>query len=303
MTSRTENARKRKQTTTIPEVVVSSDNHHSKSESKNKARRVSTSASVPTPATQQTAEVASIAITASNENGESINSIGKTIHELFRSDNAKVNAALAALNLNLIEDKKKCDKIQAVGGCLALVLLLKKCLDKVVDSISACDEVTVLTELADLTTLNKTLIVIINLTLQHAESQIGITAIGCVEVVVKVMKTFPKCQILQECACLVLVNLAYDSATGKQNIIESGGIEALLAAIDNHLDSPIVCEKSCWALVNSTIGSKESTELLISLGGATAVAKVRRKWPDEEKVQTHVRCLNNLIVAEMKSWG
>jgi hypothetical protein len=299
MTSRTENARKRKQTVENLEAAIGSDDVQSNS----KARRVSTDAFVSTATSQQTAEVASVAITASNENEESIHSIGKTVQDLLHSDDAKINAALDALNLNLIEDKKKCDKIQAVGGCLALVLLLKKCLDKVIDSIPACDEVTELNELADLTTLNKTLMVIVHLTLQHAESQIGITAIGCVEAVVKIMKTFPKCHMLQECACLLLVDLAYNSATGKQNIIESGGIEVLLAATHNHLGSPIVCEYACWAMATIVDGNKESIEPLISLGGATAVTKVRRKWPDNEAVQKRVRHLAKMFAAEMNNWA
>jgi hypothetical protein len=297
MTSRTENARKRKQTTTIPEVLVSSD------ESKNKARRVSTSAAAPTAAALQTTEAASVANTAPTE---SIDSIGKTIQDLLHSDNAKVHAALDALDLAFIKDKKKCDEIQAVGGCLALVLLLKKnCLDKAIATIPACDQVTELwelNELAELTTLHKALNVIIILTFQHDESRVGIAAIGGVEAVVKVMKAFPKCQRLQEVACTALHNLMYKSVTGKKKAIESGGIEVVLAAVNNHLVSPEVCENVCGGLINIVIGSKENTELLISLGGAAAVANVRREWPDNDKVQKYVRRLAKMFAAHFVSW-
>ena len=297
MTSRTENARKRKQTTTIPETVLSSDDDQKKS----KARRVSTDALTSNAASQQTTDAASVANTKTTKNGETYKSIGQMIQDLFCSDNAKVNAALGALRKDLIKDKKKCDKIQAVGGCLALVLLLTKCLDKAIESIPACDQVTELNELAELTTLYKTLDVITDLTFNHDESKVGIVAIGGVEAVVKVMKTFPKCQSLQEYACRVLINLGACSI-GKAIIIESGGIELLLTAVNNHLGSVRVCENACWALCNSVNGSKESTELLITLGGGAVVAKVRRKWSDNEEVQTQVRRLNNMIVAEMKTW-
>jgi nicotinate-nucleotide pyrophosphorylase len=47
------------------------------------------------------------------------------------------------------------------------------------------------------------------------------------------------------------------------------------------------------------VESKEHTELLISLGGATAVAKVRKEWPDNKDVQVEVQRLAKLLAAEM----
>jgi hypothetical protein len=237
-----------------------------------------------------------------DEEEESLEDVGKMIQDLFRSDNAKVNASLAALNLDLNQDKRKCDKIQAVGGCFALVHLMQNCLDRANDRISACDQVTKLNEVAELTTLNKTLGVIISLTFLHDESIVGIAAIGGVEAVVKVMKTFPKCQMLQKRLCSVLLNLASNNI-GKARAIESGGIEALIAAVNNHLSSAIVSQKACSALCNIVRGSKENTGLLITLGGGAAVAKVRTKWPNDDHLQTKVRRLANLIAAEMKAWA
>jgi hypothetical protein len=161
-----------------------------------------------------------------------------------------------------------------------------------------------LNELAELTTLARTLGVITNLTFQHDESKVGITAVGGVRVVVMVMKTFPKCQMLQEGTSSALRNLTCRNVVGMANAIESGGIEVILAAINNHFSSyEDLCQHACWALVNIVSGSKENTGLLISLGGATAVAKVRTKWPDNNDVQTPVRELANLIAAEMKAWA
>jgi hypothetical protein len=90
------------------------------------------------------------------------------------------------------------------------------------------------------------------------------------------MKTFPKCQTLQEHACDALRNMASCSSAGKKRIIELGGIEVLLAAVINHLDSEILCQSACWAMYNIISDDKERTELLLSLGGGAVVAKVSR---------------------------
>jgi hypothetical protein len=281
----------------IPE-TISRNYGRNLNEESNKTRRVSTTDALTawtsaylqldtcTPVTQQE---------------DSIESIGQMIQDLFHSDNAKVNTALDALKVDLNKDKEKCSKIQGVGGCLALVLLLKKCLDNSIDIIPACDQVTELNELAELATLRKTLGVIINLTFNHHESRVGISRIGGVEAVVKVMKTFPKCQVLQVNASKSLLNLTYNNATGKVTIIESGGIEVLLAAINNHLGCASVCLKACSTLFSAANASKEKNGLLIRLGVGVIVDKVRTKWPDNKAVQTQVRKLANLIAMEWKA--
>jgi hypothetical protein len=301
------NDRKRKPMK-IPETVSSNDSRNSNEES-NKVRRVSTNASASNTASLQvdtpvaTAKAITTANAASTEHEESIQSIGKLIQDLFHSDNAKVNTTLDALDLDFIKDKKNCESLVTAGGCFVLTHLMKNCLDKAMDEIPACNQVTKLTDFTELMTLHKTLNVITSLTFWHAESRIGIAAIGGVETVVKVMKTFPKCQTLQECACGALLNLTFNNVTGKKKANESGGIEAFLAAVHNHLCSARLCEVACWALSNIIEESKETTGLLISLGGGAAVAKVRTKWADNKHVQTRMRKLADLIGAEMKAWA
>jgi hypothetical protein len=102
--------------------------------------------------------------------------------------------------------------------------------------------------------------------------KVGIVTVGGMETTVKVMKTVPKCETLQECACAALRNLAC-SSIGKTKAIESGGSEIILAAVNNPLDSAIVCYKAFWALHNITSETKEDVWQLISLGGGAAVAK------------------------------
>jgi hypothetical protein len=306
MSSNDANKRKRKPTT-IPETVSSNDDQNPK---EGKCRRVSTTNAlastaallqVDTPATPDNVTAVNAVSTATKDD-ESIRSVGKVVEDLCLSDNAIVNAALDALSYDFMKDKKKRESFVTAGGCLALVQLLTKCLDKAIETIPACDEVTDWNELAELTTILATLDVITGLTFRQKESKDGISTIGGVEAVIKVMKTFPKCQILQQRASIVLVELAICSI-GNAKAIESGGIEVLLAAINKHLGSPFVCENACWALYSIVKKSKENTELLITLGGGAAVAKVRRKWPENNDVQFQVRKLVNMFAAEWKAWG
>jgi hypothetical protein len=303
MTSRTENARKRKQTTTTPEVIVCSDDGHSKS----KRRRVSTDAAAPTAASLQVdtpvpTETSTTANAASTEQEETYKSVGKMIQDLSSHDNVNIKAALDALNNAFMKIKNKRESFVTAGGCHALDQLLKNCLDKAIDRIPECDQVTKLNQLTELKTLRQSLTVITNLTYHHNESEVGIAAIGGVEAVVKIMKTFPKCQTLQERACGALTNLT-SCSIGKANAIECGGIEVVIAAVKNHLDSVLVCQNACRTLVNIVNGSKENTDLLITLGGTTVVAKVRTKWLGTDLVKIQVRMLAKLIASEVNAWA
>jgi hypothetical protein len=162
----------------------------------------------------------------------------------------------------------------------------------------ACDRVTELDEFDELQTLHKSLYVI---KILAWESKLGVSSVGGVKIIVEVMKTFPKCHALQENTCLALGNLA-PCNLGKKKAVASGGLQLLLAAVNNHLESAKLCHFACWALSNVVAKSAESAELLISLGGGAAVAKVRKKWPDDEDVQPVVLRLAKLLAAEMNSW-
>jgi hypothetical protein len=239
-----------------------------------------------------------------DEEGEEsveVEGMGKLAKVLFRSDFVKVSAALDVLIVNLGKDTEQCETFIFWGGCAAVVELVQHCLKKAMKKIPACGRVTELDELAELTTLHKSLRVITTLTYTDDVSRVGISTVGGVEAVVEVMKTFPKCQALQEYACCVLRNLAFCDS-GKQKANEADEIEVLLAAVNNHLDSAFVSRAVCLALADIVTGSKENTVLLISLGGAAAVAKIRTKWPEDEQVQTPVRSLTELLVGEMKTW-
>jgi hypothetical protein len=258
-------------------------------EESRKIRRVSMNASASTATSLQVdtpVPTQIVAASATTKHEEPIQIIGKMIRDLSSYDNAQVNAALVALGLDLSEDKKKRDRLQAIGGCVALVQLMKNCLEKAIDRVPVCEQVTDLNEIPELRTLHKTLIVIIILTYWRFESRVvGITAIGGVEVVVKILKTFPKCEALQKGACFVLGNLGDINVTGKKNIIESGGIETLLSAANNHFNSADVCESVCWALSKIAFRHYESKARFTAIGGVEVVVKVMKTFPRSQALQ------------------
>jgi hypothetical protein len=140
---------------------------------------------------------------------------------------------------------------------------MKNYLDKSIARILACDQVTELNELTELTTLHKTLNTISSLMCNHFLGRTYIHEIGGIESVIKVMKTFPKCRALQVSACSVIYNyLAYNINAAKV-MKESDGIEVLLAALNNHyLSSAEGCDSICWSLCHIVCGSRENNILL-----------------------------------------
>jgi hypothetical protein len=124
---------KRKPTEEPEAVVSNSDNCDD--QSKSKARRVSTDASASTNEVLVIANATSEAATnvvpviaeatsedvSNAQQDESMLSIGTLVQDLFHFDNTKVKRALDALHRGLEGDKKKCDNIQVVGGCHALM--------------------------------------------------------------------------------------------------------------------------------------------------------------------------------------
>jgi carboxylesterase type B len=89
-------------------------------------------ASRPTsvPAMVETTESAASAV-EEDEEEEYVDDVEKLIQDLTHSNNARVNAALDALNLDLDKDKEKCGTVTAWGSA-ALVRLLKDHLKKAI---------------------------------------------------------------------------------------------------------------------------------------------------------------------------
>jgi hypothetical protein len=230
-----------------------------------------------------------------------VEDIGKLIQDLSSTDVAVVDASLDALYVDLEEDSKKCENVVTAGGSHALVLLAKTCLEKAIAKFPEGENVTEL-DGQELTTLYKALRAIIGLTYQNKMSRVGISAIGGVEVTLKVMTTFPKCQPLQWIACVPVRNLAHCDI-GKKKALDANGMEIVLGSLKNHVGSTVVCESALYALVNMVKESKKNTEHLIGLGGAAVLVSVKNKWPDNAVVQPPLRRLAKLISEEINSWA
>jgi hypothetical protein len=80
-------------------------------------------------------------------------------------------------------------------------------------------------------------------------------------------------------------------------------MEGFLAAINNHLGHADTCERACSILMIMIADSNDKTELFIRLGGATAVAKVKTKWPGNYRIQNGMRRLSKSIAAHFTRWG
>jgi hypothetical protein len=81
-----------------------------------------------------------------------VEGMGKLVKDLFHSDCTKVDAALDVLVLDLYQDNGKGDIFTFLGGCAALVQLVKRCLKTAMKKVPACDEATELNELVELAT-------------------------------------------------------------------------------------------------------------------------------------------------------
>jgi hypothetical protein len=247
----------------VPELVVSSEDKSSKET--NSPNDASSNMDAPVKTEAASTETENAASISHAKEETSLESVGALIQELFQPDNTEetVKAALDALYLDLRQDTKKCDKIQAVGGCHALVQLVKNCLKKATErmGLGRCRQYN---ERCEFSTLHKSLGVITSLSYHHNESRAGITAIGGVEAVVKVMNVFPMCHDLQLSGSHALLNLTHDNIIGAKKAVETGGINVLLAAVNNHLDSASTAEMACLALRNMVGASEENTGLLIS---------------------------------------
>jgi hypothetical protein len=244
---------------------------------------------------------------ASNAGREvSLQNVGRLVQDLFHYGHpAIVRAALDALCVHLKEGSQKCGDIITVGGCAALVQLLKNCLRTATEEIRESREHPIseelLGELSELKTLHKTLYLVTLLMNTHRESRAAMTAIGGVERIVNVMKTFRNCQDLQTLACSALRKLARCNI-GRNTAVEAGAMQVLLVAIHDHLGSSDTCGHALYALVNMVKESRGNTKLLISLGGAAAVVKVKTKWRDDNVVQPPLRKLAPLLAEELNRW-
>jgi hypothetical protein len=202
--------------------------------------------------------------------------------------------------VDLDSDKKKFNIMFAVGGGYSLVQLVEIFCKKAVRKFPDPSQVMEVDKV-ELYILEKSLDVITELTYHIHECGSAMSAVGGVEAVIAVMKTFPKCQALHESACYVLVNLTWSCNIGTDNAVASVGFEVLLDAVNYHLDSAVVCEKAFGVIESVISESKENTKLFMNAGGVAALTEVRTKWPNNDEIQHVVRILAKLIAAQMNT--
>jgi hypothetical protein len=284
--------RKRKPAAQERELVASTSSDDRQTE--RKARRVSTDTPASTVVSQQTTEEANH---VHRHPTISMESVIKLFPDLFHSDSAKARAALDTLFWDLYEDKL--DQLQAAGGYVALVKVVKDCLKTATENMLACDGRVTKVEF---TKLNAVIDVIVLLTNGHHDSMVGISSFGGVETIVNVMKSFPGCLALQISACKALRNLTH-SHLGKNRTLEAGQtIDILLIAVKNHLVSFKLCEYAVLALRNVVRDDNLSTKLLLSSGGVAAAITVREKWINKGSVQRAVQMFMIPLLEELNSW-
>jgi hypothetical protein len=210
----------------------------------------------------------------STRNTASLEQMGIYVQCLFSTERTRVQAALDALVQNLHTNPRKCSDIVTVGGCFALVQLVRMCLQKASTqkasrrSRCASHLVTELDQRVDLNVMCHALRVMIRLTYRHDDSKLGINAIGGVQVVVDVMRTFPLCCELQRTACNTLYNLTC-CTIGKKKAVESNAMQVLLDAVHNHQEHAQLCERALFSMQHIIKGNKERTKLFLASGVST----------------------------------
>jgi hypothetical protein len=247
----------------------------------------------PTPGNHHiVASIASVSHrgTVANRYG-SVEGIGKLIQALTCSNGAVVDAAVDALYRYSIRgfDSLSWTKIAAVGGCFALVQLVKKSLATVIEMIPLRNSVNDFHSQMATRRLNRAFIIISNMTHMHPMSRHGFNSIGGVEVLVEVMKTFPKHPWLQLRACNALCNLTA-CPIGRGRADEVGAIEVLLTTIKSYPENKCIFLFGCRALTNMCESSLERTKHLIGLGVMTT-------WPDDLEARHTAKRLLQVVAA------
>jgi hypothetical protein len=271
------NDRKRKPTE-APDPVVNSNTDES-SPRDTRPRRVSMEA-------QFVANIASVSRGTVAAPYGSVEGIEKLIQALTCSNGAVADAALNVLYRYSKRDFDSLSwaKIAAVGGCFALVQLVKKSLEMAIEVIPLRNQVNEFHLQVVKGRLNKAFIIISNMTHGHPMSRFGINSFGGVEELVKVMKTFPKHHPwLQLRVCNALCNLTA-CPVGRKRADEVGAIEVLLTTIKSYPGNKYIFLYGCRALTNMCKTSFERTKQLIGLGGITT-------WPDDPEARAAAKGL------------
>jgi hypothetical protein len=250
--------------------------------------------------------------------GSPVKELAALIHGFFDPNPAVVQSTLDSLQKSMDEDLEIKDKslrtferlFVAAGGCKDTVLLLKEQLSTVTYSLPMSTLIPDFAEIddaetaAELKIFSTALRQVCSLTCSPCDPEetirLEFVKCGCVKVVVKAMRKFPRCAELQWDACIILWNLL-QSSEGRQSGLKAGAMGALLTAVKNHPTEYHICNDALDTLGTLIEGSLSCTRRLMGMDAVTVASRALEDWPADSDAHGAARHLLGLFVTELNA--
>jgi hypothetical protein len=247
-----------------------------------------------------------------------VKELASLIHDVFDPDPSVVQSTLDTLQKSIDEDLNIEDKslrtferlFVAAGGCKDSVLLLKEQLSTVTHSLpmstlipdfKEIDDAETAAELKILSTAIKQVCTLTCAPCDPEETiRVEFVKRGCVKVVVKAMRKFPRCAELQWDACIILWNLL-QSSEGRKSGLKAGAMGALLTAVKNHPAEYHICNDALDTLGTLIEGSLSCTRRLMGMDAVTVASRALDDWPADSDAHGAARRLLGLFVTELNA--
>lgn len=256
--------------------------------------------------------------TEKNVDNNELKELAALIHDIFDPNPAVVQSTLDTLQKSIdadlaIEDKslRTFERLfVAAGGCKDSVLLLKEQLSTVTHSLpmstlipdfNEIDDAETAAELKILSTAIKQVCTLTCAPCDPEENvRVEFVKRGCVKVVVKAMRKFPRCAELQWDACIILWNLL-QSSEGRKSGLKAGAMGALLTAVKNHPAEYHICNEALSTLGTLIEGSLSCTRRLMGMDAVTVASRALDDWPADSDAHGAARRLLGLFVTELNA--
>jgi hypothetical protein len=250
--------------------------------------------------------------------GSPVNKLAALIHGFFDPNPAVVQSTLDDLQKSIDEDLEIKDKslrtferlFVGAGGCKDTVLLLKEQLSTLTDSLPMSTLIPDFAEIddaetaAELKIFSTALRQVCSLTCSPSDPEetirLEFVKCGCVKVVVKAMRKFPRCAQLQWDACIILWNLL-QSSEGRQSGLKTGAMGALLTAVKNHPTEYHICNDALDTLGTLIEGSLSCTQRLMGMDAVTVASRALEDWPADSDAHGAARHLLGIFVTELNA--
>jgi hypothetical protein len=256
--------------------------------------------------------------TEKNVDNNELKELAALIHDIFDPNPAVVQSTLDTLQKSIdadlaIEDKslRTFERLfVAAGGCKDSVLLLKEQLSTVTHSLpmstlipdfNEIDDAETAAELKILSTAIKQVCTLTCAPCDPEENvRVEFVKRGCVKVVVKAMRKFPRCAELQWDACIILWNLL-QSSEGRKSGLKAGAMGALLTAVKNHPAEYHICNEALSTLGTLIEGNLSCTRRLMGMDAVTVASRALDDWPADSDAHGAARRLLGLFVTELNA--